>query len=225
MIYLSGHILPLRAPRLGFIFTPPKCKRLPDDVLWAADNGRFSAPETYSDQRYLHWLERQDASRCLFAVAPDVLGDHESTVQLSLPMLHKIRTAGYKAAFVAQDGWREATTPWDDFDVLFLGGTTGFKLSCGTAIGAALGRGKSVHMGRVNSYRRLRVAAAMGCASADGTFLKFGPDVNAPRLLNWFASLQPMLPMSAEIHGQELRHPTHHQRGADQPEDPRCEMQ
>jgi hypothetical protein len=195
MIYLSGHVSSVRAPDLGFMLTPNMRNRLPEDVRWAADNGRFSAPEKYTDQRYLSWLDRHDASRCLFATAPDVLADHDATVCLSLPVLGRIRAVGYKAAFVAQDGWCEATTPWDDFDVLFLGGTTKFKLSCGDAINAAHRRGKPIHMGRVNSYRRLRVAAAMGCASADGTFLKFGPDVNTPRLLGWFDSLQPMLSM------------------------------
>ncbi len=30
-----------------------------------------------------------------------------------------------------------------------------------------------------------RYAAAIGCDSADGTYLTFGPDVNLPRLLSW----------------------------------------
>jgi hypothetical protein len=35
----------------------------------------------------------------------------------------------------------------------------------------------------------------MGCDSADGTFLTFGPDVNLPRLLAWLerADEKPML--------------------------------
>lgn len=46
-------------------------------------------------------------------------------------------------------------------------------------------RGKWVHMGRVNSLKRLRYAAAIGCDSADGTFVAFGPDANLPRVLGW----------------------------------------
>jgi hypothetical protein len=38
-------------------------------------------------------------------------------------------------------------------------------------------------MGRVNSLRRLRLAARDGYDSVDGTFLAFGPDKNLPRLL------------------------------------------
>jgi hypothetical protein len=45
--------------------------------------------------------------------------------------------------------------------------------------------GKGTHMGRVNSNRRLQYAATIGCDSADGTYLAFGPDQNLPRLLWW----------------------------------------
>ncbi|MDP9850368.1 hypothetical protein [Streptosporangium lutulentum] len=40
-------------------------------------------------------------------------------------------------------------------------------------------------MGRVNSHRRLRYAAGIGCQSADGTLIAFGPDHHLPRLLSW----------------------------------------
>ncbi|MGW9029334.1 hypothetical protein ACWGQ5_35460 [Streptomyces sp. NPDC055722] len=47
----------------------------------------------------------------------------------------------------------------------------------------------AVHMGRVNSRRRLRIAQAFGCTSCDGTYLAFGPDANLPRLLAWMNEL------------------------------------
>jgi len=37
----------------------------------------------------------------------------------------------------------------------------------------------------VNSLRRLRYAEAIGCDSADGTFLTFAPDANFVRLMRW----------------------------------------
>lgn len=40
-------------------------------------------------------------------------------------------------------------------------------------------------MGRVNSERRYRYALAIGCDSADGTYLTFGPDQNLPDVLAW----------------------------------------
>lgn len=184
---------------LGFMNTPQMGNEMPAGVLWGADNGRFNAPELYTDDGYLGWLKEQSREQCLFATAPDVLADHAATVELSLPLLPRLRSLGYRAAFVAQDGWQDETTPWDEFDVMFIGGSTAFKLGRGgLAIAAARERGKTVHMGRVNSYRRLRLAALLGCETADGTFLKFGPDVNEPRMLHWLDQLSamPFLPLA-----------------------------
>ena len=176
---------------IGFLNTPRMRNLLPKGVTWAADNGCFSAPENYSDAGYLDWLVQQPVKRCLFAVCPDVLADHRATVKRSRPLMPLLRKIGYRPAFVAQDGWKSKTTPWDEFDVMFIGGTTGFKLGPVAADAAieALGHGKKVHMGRVNSFKRLQVAAQLGCASVDGTFLKFAPDINVPRMLHWFAKL------------------------------------
>ena len=198
MIYLSGHICAARHPRLGFILTPDMGNRVPSDAPVAADNACYSNPAGYSDDRYLRRLAAFPKN-CLFATAPDVVGDHEATVTRSRAMLRRIRDAGRKAAFCAQDGWTERTTPWDEFDVLFVGGTTAFKFRAGRqAVRAAKRRGKKVHMGRVNSMDRLRAAAAIGCDTADGTFLRFGPDANLPKLMAWLDELDTQ-PMMAEI--------------------------
>jgi hypothetical protein len=42
-----------------------------------------------------------------------------------------------------------------------------------------------VHCGRVNSWKRLAYAESIGCTSADGTYLTFGPEINLPKLLGW----------------------------------------
>lgn len=132
-------------------------------------------------------------------------------------MLAWIRHAGYPAAFVAQNGLERLDVPWGDFDALFLGGSPEC-LPCGYVrptvdreqercpachrfltewkLGAAArglaaeakDRGKWVHMGRVNSGKRFRYADAIGCDSADGTYLINGPDTNLPKLLGWIES-------------------------------------
>ena len=75
----------------------------------------------------------------------------------------------------------------DDFDVLFIGGSTAWKLGphARQLVGEAKARGKRVHMGRVNSGRRYRYAHAIGCDTVDGTYLTFGPDKNLPAVLAW----------------------------------------
>lgn len=186
MIYLSGKIFSRRHPRLGFIFTPDGGNRIPsDDIPVAADNACFANPAAYSDDRYIALLRKMPRN-ALFATAPDVLGDHAATVRRSVPILRQIRSEGLPAAFVAQDGWSDGNTPWDEFDVMFIGGSTDFKFRGGrAAVTAAKQRGKRVHMGRVNSYQRLRAAASIGCDTCDGTFLVFAPDNNWPRFLRW----------------------------------------
>ncbi len=64
---------------------------------------------------------------------------------------------------------------------------TEWKLGPHAATIAALAvlRGVPVHCGRVNSRKRLAYARTIGCSSADGTFLTFGPDKNLPQLLGW----------------------------------------
>jgi hypothetical protein len=174
LLYLSGVV----RPDLPAMVIPRMGQRPPEGQPWAADNGRFSAPQDYTDEKYLAWLAKMPAESCLFATAPDVVGDAAATLALSEPMFDRIRAAGYRVAFVAQDGLEEVAVPWDRFDVLFIGGTTDWKLGEAAAAIAreAKARGKWVHMGRVNSLRRMRYADSIGCDSADGTVLKHDPN-------------------------------------------------
>src|SRR5690349_2571418 len=171
---------------IGCIITPAQGNRLPDGVVFCADNGCFGGGYP-GDAAWLSWLAALPADRCAFAVAPDVVADAAATLERSAQFLPMIRALGIPAAFVAQDGLEDLTVPWDSFDVLFIGGSTEWKLGAAAqGIAAeAKARGKSVHMGRVNSLRRMRYAQAIGCDSADGTFVAFGPDRNLPELMGW----------------------------------------
>jgi hypothetical protein len=175
--------------RLGFIDTPLQGNKRPPGVAWCADNGCFS--DKWEADKWWRFLVKNapSAGSCLFATAPDVVGDHEATLERSRVWLPKIRNLGYLAAFVAQDGATPGNVPWDDFDVLFIGGAEDDMFKLGPAgravITEAKKRGMWVHMGRVNSRKRYRYADAVGCDSVDGTYLTFGPDVNIPKLLRW----------------------------------------
>lgn len=211
MIYLSGHLWALlrsglRRTDLGVMLTHGGTlggwdRALVSGLPWAADNGCFARPERFSEDAYLAWLEDLADHRraCLFATARDALGDAAATLDLATPMLPQLRSLGYPAALVAQDGLEHLPVPWDRFDVLFLGGSTAWKLSepaYALAREAKL-RGKWVHMGRVNSLRRLRACAASGIDSADGTFVAFGPDRRFPELLRWLDAVNRQLPLEA----------------------------
>lgn len=172
---------------LGWIDTPAQGNIRPADIFWCADNGAYS--NRFNEAKWWAFLEKHawDTTLCAFATAPDVVGDSEATLERSLPWLPKIRDLGYPAAFVAQDGLTVQATPWDEFDCLFIGGSTDWKLGPEAAwlIAEGLRRDKWVHCGRVNSRKRYRIMRDLGCTSADGTFLTFGPLKNLPQLLSW----------------------------------------
>jgi hypothetical protein len=180
---------------IDMIATPKQGNKLPAGVTWCADNGIFGKGYP-GDEAWFAWLQSytpEERARCLFAVAPDVVGDAVATDERSRPWLAKIRDLGYPVAYVAQDGLEDLEMPgdgadwWDDFDVLFIGGSTEWKLGrhARALVAEAKRRGKWVHMGRVNSQRRMQYADAIGCDSADGTYIAFGPDLNLPNVLSW----------------------------------------
>jgi hypothetical protein len=182
----------MRAGQLGMIATPAAGNRVEPGVAWIADNSAYTGRYP-GDERYLAWLAARSVhyGQCGFATAPDVPGDAAATWARSRPVLPRIRALGYPAALVAQDGLEHLDVDWTTFDALFLGGTTAWKLGPAAAGLAAHTRtlGLHVHMGRVNSLRRLRYAASIGCRSVDGTYLVYGPDRNLPTLLGWLRTV------------------------------------
>ena len=199
----------MRAGELDTMTGPYQGNKLPDGVPWGGDNGKFGEDGPRADwlgpDKWIRWLARQakrySADLCRFAVAPDVPFSAAGTLAESLPHLARIRDLGLPAAFAAQDGCDTLGIPWDEFDVLFLAGSTEWKVGevARRLTGEAHELGKWVHMGRVNTKDRLTRARTFGCDSVDGTYLRFGPDTNLPILLGWLseARRQPMLFESA----------------------------
>lgn len=190
MLYLATASGPkvrdaMTAGLLGAINTPATNHTLPVGVPWCADNGCFS--DKFDEAKWWAWLQCQDPADCLFAVAPDVVGDAAATLERSEPWLDRMAALGFRVAFVLQDGQESLPVPWDRIDAVFIGGSTEWKLGphARQLAAQAKARGKWVHMGRVNSERRFQYARHIGCDSADGTYLAFGPDTNLPTLLRW----------------------------------------
>lgn len=184
----------MQAGLLVCMTTPAQGNVIPPDAQYACDNGKFGNGWPGADL-WFAWLRatvnRYGRARCLWAVAPDVPMDAEATLTESTPWLEPIRSLGIPAAFAAQDGSEHGLIPWDSIDVLFLAGSTEWKTSSAAHRLAiqARNRGLLVHMGRVNSRRRLRIAHEFGSTSCDGTYLAYGPDINLPRLLSWMNEL------------------------------------
>lgn len=172
---------------------------------------------TFDAERFYAWLDTLPRT-ALFAAAPDVLhfvhvpgvkgslckrhgveeipvGDAAATLAQFPEHARRMRALGFKVALVAQDGLGAMLSeiPWHLVDAVFLGGSDAFKLGveARSVTAEAKRRGKWVHMGRVNSAKRFRYASEIGCDSADGTFLAFGPTKNLPRLLSWLDEPKP----------------------------------
>lgn len=189
----------ISAGKLGCITTPEQGNTyFPDEWDTIADNGCFSG--RWSHDRWFRWLLDQPRT-IRFAVAPDVFDPsgapcHDATLERWRTYGPLIERHGFTPAFVCQVGADASNVP-ADAPVLFLGGTTEWKLGPHASAITAQAKvdGRWVHMGRVNSKRRFDAARAMGCDSVDGTYLTFGPDMNLPRLLGWIesAAAVPML--------------------------------
>lgn len=191
-MYLSGSKNPavaadMAAGRIGLLRTPGNGYSLDGVAVWAMDNGCFTGAYP-GDDAYLGLLATLGAhrERCLFVAAPDVVGDAPATLALFPTMAGRIRAAGWPVALVGQDGMETLPVPWDAVDWLFVGGTTEWKLGPGALelIGQARGHGERIHIGRVNSARRFAAFAAVA-DTCDGTYLAFGPEINAPRVRDW----------------------------------------
>ena len=200
MIYLSGK--QVEHPRIGLMlsFNGAGYKKKKRE-MWAADNGCYTRPDKYDDSSFLNWLDDQERENCLFATAPDVVGDADATLRRSVPMLPKLKALGYRSAFVAQDGAKVDGLPWADLDCLFVGGTNNFKLSQAAAecMAEAKQRGKWVNMGRVNSYKRIRLAKFLGADSVDGTRLIYQPTQSLADVLKWLNRLDDELMLEIAV--------------------------
>ena len=179
-------------PRLGRLLTP----RMPDSLArtvaagipWAADNDAFNG---FKEDAYVAMLDKIEGwSGCRFVTAPDVVADAAATLDLFAEWRKTLRDLGHPVALVAQDGLEHLAVPWDDLDAMFIGGSTDWKLGRHAAAltAEAKRRGKWVHMGRVNTRRRIDIAKAWGCDSIDGTQFSRFRDTHLPWALDRLAA-------------------------------------
>ena len=100
---------------------------------------------------------------------PDTVADADKTHQSFMEW--QPRLSDLPLAYVGQDGCEDMDIPFNAFEAFFIGGSTEWKLSAAaiSVITEAKRHGKIVHMGRVNSDKRLRYAHTLGVDSVDGT--------------------------------------------------------
>jgi len=174
---------------LGCLLRPGNGNFPIDGLPWAADNGCFAG---FDEPAFLAMLAKVAKLKgCHWVTAPDVVADAGATVALLAHWGPRIRALGLPVALVAQDGLTVASAPWDQFDALFIGGSTAWKLSDAARdlVAEAKRRGMRTHMGRVNTVRRLRVAITWGVDSVDGTAFSRFPATKIPGFLRAMGEL------------------------------------
>lgn len=123
-------------------------------IHYGLDNGSFSAFDAPTFERMA--VKAQDDPLCDWIVMPDVVGDAAST---SVLFDHWVERLGLldKAAYVLQDGVTTGLVPWGEIDCLFVGGSDSFKESrrCWELCEMGKAQGKVIHVGRVNTPRRI----------------------------------------------------------------------
>ena len=166
--------VPLEARHLVGDFKSPRAwLRCSTTPLWAADNDAFSG---FNETRYERMLDSFATAEVppRFVTLPDVVGNYGETVKLWGRWHRNLAGRNLNRAFVMQNGgepFGHAGIPWDYIEALFIGGDTAFKFSGYVAemVRYAKLHGKWVHMGRVNSVRRMEYARRIGCDSCDGS--------------------------------------------------------
>lgn len=168
LLLVAKHGIPVH-PHIGRLAIPRHLTGIEKDAAvmpWAADNDCFQGLNEPRFRAMLDRIGRIDG--CLFVTVPDVVADHAATIELWREWQPEVARHG-PPAFVLQDGIDYV--PWQDCAAVFVGGSTEFKLGPTAAqiVRDARRAGLLAHMGRVNSVKRMRYAAAIGCTSVDGT--------------------------------------------------------
>ena len=167
----------------GVIRTPLYYATMPHNRPWILDNGMFTEKTSINDLfAYMQKMDKYKSS-CKFVVCPDVVCNCIATMDRYRQFAWQIKSLGWTVAFAAQDGQESYPLP-PEYDAIFIGGSTEWKLS-GAAdycIKQAQDKGKWTHVGRVNSKKRIRHFQLIGVDSVDGTNPIFSPDRNIPNL-------------------------------------------
>lgn len=123
-------------------------------IPYGLDNGCFAGE--LDRETWDRLLAEAEIDAPVFACLPDVVGDARRTVELFKYFTR--HTNGIPRALVLQNGIEHVDIPWDDTAAVFVGGDDDFKISPVAFRIARVAKmlGKWVHVGRVNTAKRVR---------------------------------------------------------------------
>lgn len=163
----------LRAAGWRLLLSPAGVMRT-EGFAYGLDNGKWSAfttGEPWDEAAFLRAVEGfgVDAD---WIVVPDIVAGGLASLELTAAWMPRLRGSCPLLLIAVQDGMAPAdVAPLLGSGVgLFLGGSTDWKLATMVEWGQfAAELGVHYHVARVNTARRIRLAAAAGAASFDGS--------------------------------------------------------
>lgn len=164
----------LRAAGWGLLVSRAGAWRTEGFDRYVLDNGAwsdFQAGRDFDGDAFEALVGRLGAGAD-WIVLPDIVGGGVASLDLSKRWLNRCLAACSLVLIALQDGMTEPDlAPLVGRSVgLFLGGSTDWKLANMARWGAfAADRGLHYHVARVNSERRMALAAAAGADSVDGS--------------------------------------------------------
>jgi hypothetical protein len=164
----------LRVAGWRVLLTPDNPKPRPG-LRYGIDNGAWKAyqQKTEFDGEAFAKLVDRAAGQADFVVVPDIVAGGMESLRYSLSWLPKLRHV-WSLLLPVQDGMETLAVAnvlrtWSGLGI-FLGGSTEWKLKTMYGWGmVAASMGRHYHVGRVNTARRIRLAAEAGAVSFDGT--------------------------------------------------------
>jgi hypothetical protein len=198
LMKLKGH------PHLGQLVTPQDGNKIIEGMPFAADNAAYS---NWDEQKFINLLDRLQGTAPLWVASPDVVGNAKATDELfDKWRVEIVEKRKLPIALVLQNGQESIGLPASfRYNAVFIGGDNEFKLGKyvrNYCIPRAKEYGKWVHMGRVNSWRRLQYAYEIGCDSVDGTGFSRFPDTYILRYIRYLE--KPQMHMDLEFARETL---------------------
>lgn len=174
--------------RMGNLIGPGGWREPSHYLPYALDNGAFAAwtkKEPWDEEAFIDLLDKARKARIspMWVAVPDVVADAKATKEKWREWAPEIRDLGFALAFVVQDGMTRQDVP-DDATVIFVGGSTDWKWS---TLAGWCAWFPWVHVGRVNTLKRLVECEQRGCQSVDGTGW-FRGEINQGRELVQFVA-------------------------------------
>lgn len=163
---------------IGHLYSPGGQRGPYPFIPYALDNGAYGVHlnggewEPTAWEALLDWAHVQSYAP-QWVLVPDVVGSRCGTLKAWVNFYPTAKRYGWPIAFAVQDGMSKSDAP-KQADIIFVGGSTQWKWATLPVWCAHFPR---VHVGRVNTFRRLVQCERAGAESADGTgFTRGGPE-------------------------------------------------